>query len=269
VTAPLLLELSRVLDVDLRVLAGGTADAELVATLTEIFGEPLFEDHPLTAADVRALVAASPDVARAIVRLHEGYASTRASLEMLGHQLLDDPQELGNLDRARLSSEQVSDFIQRHGFTPFAYWRIFVGALGLWSGLLPGDAPVALTLPAAAVGAGVIAAALLLARSGSERRIARDAAAGIRRAIELVRGHDARLLGAVGWWAFDIAVLWSCLEAFGDAPSAAVTVTAYFVGMLGNLLPLPGGVGGVADAPPFASAAFSAATRRSASTSWH
>jgi len=115
VTAPLLLELSRVLDVDLRVLAGGTADAELVATLTEIFGEPLFEDHPLTAADVRALVAASPDVARAIVRLHEGYASTRASLEMLGHQLLDDPQELGNLDRARLSSEQVSDFIQRHG----------------------------------------------------------------------------------------------------------------------------------------------------------
>jgi len=85
VTAPLLLELSRVLDVDLRVLAGGTADAELVATLTEIFGEPLFEDHPLTAADVRALVAGSPDVARAIVRLHEGYASTRASLEMLGH----------------------------------------------------------------------------------------------------------------------------------------------------------------------------------------
>jgi predicted transcriptional regulator/transcriptional regulator with XRE-family HTH domain len=115
VTAPLLLELSRVLDVDLRVLAGGSADAELVATLTEIFGEPLFEDHPLTAADVRALVAASPDVARAIVRLHEGYASTRASLEMLGHQLLDDSQELGNLDRARLSSEQVSDFIQRHG----------------------------------------------------------------------------------------------------------------------------------------------------------
>src|SRR5512132_500134 len=66
VTAPLLLELSRVLDVDLRVLAAGSADAELVGTLTEIFSEPLFEDHPLTAADVRALVAASPDVARAI-----------------------------------------------------------------------------------------------------------------------------------------------------------------------------------------------------------
>jgi undecaprenyl-diphosphatase len=28
------------------------------------------------------------------------------------------------------------DYIQRHGFTPFAYWRIFVGALGLWGVLL-------------------------------------------------------------------------------------------------------------------------------------
>ncbi|HET9799835.1 MAG TPA: short-chain fatty acyl-CoA regulator family protein, partial [Gemmatimonadaceae bacterium] len=33
----------------------------------------------------------------------------------LAHRVLDDPQEVGNLDRARLSSEQVSDFIQRHG----------------------------------------------------------------------------------------------------------------------------------------------------------
>lgn len=28
------------------------------------------------------------------------------------------------------------DFISRHGFAPFAYWRIFVGALGLWGVLL-------------------------------------------------------------------------------------------------------------------------------------
>jgi predicted transcriptional regulator/transcriptional regulator with XRE-family HTH domain len=115
VTAPLLLELARVLDVDLRVLSGGSADAELLATLTEIFSEPLFEDHPLTAADLNGLVEANPDVARAIVRLHQGYASTRVSLETLSHRLLDDPQELENIDRARLSSEQVSEFIQRHG----------------------------------------------------------------------------------------------------------------------------------------------------------
>jgi undecaprenyl-diphosphatase len=28
------------------------------------------------------------------------------------------------------------DFIHRHGFAPFAYWRIFVGAIGLWGVLL-------------------------------------------------------------------------------------------------------------------------------------
>jgi undecaprenyl-diphosphatase len=28
------------------------------------------------------------------------------------------------------------DYITRHGFTPFAYWRIFVGAIGLWGVLL-------------------------------------------------------------------------------------------------------------------------------------
>ncbi|RUT30351.1 undecaprenyl-diphosphate phosphatase [Arsenicitalea aurantiaca] len=30
------------------------------------------------------------------------------------------------------------DFISRHGFAPFAYWRIFVGAVGLWALLLFG-----------------------------------------------------------------------------------------------------------------------------------
>jgi hypothetical protein len=115
VTGALLLELARVLDVDLRVLSAGAGDSELLAAITEIFSEPLFEDHPLTAADLSAFVEASPDIARAVVRLHQGYVGTRASLETLGHRLLDEPQEMDNLDRARLSSEQVSDFIQRHG----------------------------------------------------------------------------------------------------------------------------------------------------------
>jgi hypothetical protein len=34
-------------------------------------------------------------------------------------------------------------------------------------------------------------------------------------------------------------------RAFGAAPPAAVVVVAYFVGMLANTLPLPGGIGGV------------------------
>ena len=47
------------------------------------------------------------------------------------------------------------------------------------------------------------------------------------------------------WWAFDIAALWAAFEAFGDSPAVGILVVGYFVGMLANTLPLPGGVGSV------------------------
>ena len=41
-------------------------------------------------------------------------------------------------------------------------------------------------------------------------------------------------------------MLWACFHAFGDeTPPIAVIVMAYFVGMMANVLPLPGGIGGV------------------------
>ena len=58
------------------------------------------------------------------------------------------------------------------------------------------------------------------------------------------------------FWAFQIAVLWAAFHAFGDAPPLAVLVQAFFVGMLGNLLPIPGGVGGVEGGMIGAFAAF-------------
>ena len=67
----------------------------------------------------------------------------------------------------------------------------------------------------------------------------------MRDALEHLRSRDPALLGAVLFWAFQIAVLWAAFHAFGDAPPLAVLVQAFFVGMLGNLLPMPGGVGGV------------------------
>ena len=39
--------------------------------------------------------------------------------------------------------------------------------------------------------------------------------------------------------------LWACFHAFGYSPPPAVIVMAYFVGWIGNTLPLPGGIGGV------------------------
>jgi uncharacterized protein (TIRG00374 family) len=81
-------------------------------------------------------------------------------------------------------------------------------------------------------------------------------AAGVRGAFALVRAREPGLLGAFAWWGCDILVLSASLRAFGAAPEAAVLVTAYFVGQLGNTLPLPGGVGGVEGALIAALVAF-------------
>jgi uncharacterized protein (TIRG00374 family) len=64
-------------------------------------------------------------------------------------------------------------------------------------------------------------------------------------ALEVVRRPHLGLLGAVAYWGFDIATLWGAFHAFGASPATAVVVMAYFVGMLANAIPLPGGVGAV------------------------
>jgi uncharacterized membrane protein YbhN (UPF0104 family) len=138
---------------------------------------------------------------------------------------------------------------------------LVVDGIGLALGIFPGPAPAAVTIAPAAFGAIVIAGALLLARlrpvsaaptDGSARglrargrQVALSVAAGVRGAIGLVRSRESGLLGALGWWGFDIAVLWASFHAFGVAPPVPVIVMAYFVGTLANTLPLPGGIGGV------------------------
>jgi uncharacterized protein (TIRG00374 family) len=69
--------------------------------------------------------------------------------------------------------------------------------------------------------------------------------AGMRDALRHLRHPDPALAGAVLFWAFQVAVLWASFRAFGEAPPLAVLTQAFFVGMFGNLLPMPGGVGGV------------------------
>jgi uncharacterized protein (TIRG00374 family) len=68
---------------------------------------------------------------------------------------------------------------------------------------------------------------------------------GVRTAGDLVRERRLGLLGAVAYWGFDIAVLGVCFHAFGSVVPVAVLVMGYFLGTLGSLLPLPGGIGGV------------------------
>ncbi len=155
---------------------------------------------------------------------------------------------------------------------------LLIDGIGLGTGLFPGGGSFAITIVPA------IAAAVLLAMAGLvallpgdvERRlegwasrsgrlahwVARAAtvpafaASGIRTAIGLIRERNPGLLGALAWWGFDICVLWAMFHAFGSPPPFTVIWMAYFIGMLGNLLPLPGGLGGVEGGMIGAFAAF-------------
>src|SRR4051812_22539495 len=126
---------------------------------------------------------------------------------------------------------------------------LLFGGIGLYTGIIPGGGSFAMTIVPAIFGGAVIAivasAQLVKPGEGRIRRVLAPVGDGVRDARRLVRNGNPGLLGAVMWWAFDIATLWACFEAFGAAPAVGVLVVGYFVGMLANTLPLPGGVGGV------------------------
>jgi uncharacterized protein (TIRG00374 family) len=159
---------------------------------------------------------------------------------------------------------------------------MLVVGLGLRLGIFPGPDPFGLTVVPGVFAGVSIALTLLLSltptdlqrrieaavgRGGWLARLATKAAtlpasmsAGVRHSIDHVRDRDPAILGSIAYWGFNIAVLWASFRAFGESPSWAVIVMGYFVGMLGNLLPLPGGIGGVDGGMIGAFAAFNVDT---------
>jgi uncharacterized protein (TIRG00374 family) len=162
-------------------------------------------------------------------------------------------------------------------------YSVYLGALvvcglGLRFGLFSGGGPVALTLiPAVLSAAGIVlVASMALIPEDFRRRLeqlsqrrgrigrlaARLASApdtigsGVRTAISLVRARRPGLIGAFIYWGFDIAVLGLSFRAFGSTVPVAVLIMGYFLGTLGSLLPLPGGIGGVEGGMIGAFAAF-------------
>jgi uncharacterized protein (TIRG00374 family) len=162
-------------------------------------------------------------------------------------------------------------------YFPYALAVVICG-FGLRIGIFPGEAPITMTLVPAVIALimmGLCALILLVPtdlqrrldgfarRTGWIGRVAQRLAsvpaatsAGLHDAVHHLRSRDPALLGAILYWAFQIAVLGAAFHAFGDAPPLAVLIQAFFVGMLGNLLPIPGGVGGVEGGMIGAFAAF-------------
>ena len=111
-SANLLLALAREFEVDWRGFAAGD-DLRLATDLMEAFGDPVFAEQRIPEREIREFVAGSPEVARAVVRLHHAYTEARASAASIAAQALDR-QDLSGIDRGGLAAEEVSDLIQTH-----------------------------------------------------------------------------------------------------------------------------------------------------------
>ena len=127
---------------------------------------------------------------------------------------------------------------------------LVIAGLGVWLGIgSPKHGVVYGLVPALGTAAG-IAFFVLLPRGIAERVPGRRLKAALRRLGSWVSAAEAtafapnwRVLGAIGYLLFDIAVLWACLKAVGETPPVLALVAGYQIGYLANLVPVPGGLG--------------------------
>ncbi len=146
------------------------------------------------------------------------------------------------------------------------FLALIVVGLGVFVGVIAGRSSAVLTLvPAVITALGVLVVVLLprLLRGLGERGAGADGggwlgraraavrtwltagADGVEQAIELLRAHSfGVIVGSFSYMAFDIAALGCGFAAVGHVPAFGTLVLGYLIGQLGNLVPLPGGVGG-------------------------
>jgi uncharacterized membrane protein YbhN (UPF0104 family) len=169
--------------------------------------------------------------------------------------------------RRDVARRMVAFITLHYAFYPIA---LIVFGILLRTGVLNGKSSVELTIIPAGVAGLLIVVGVLIALipPDLERRLApfahgeraraflKSAAKvpatvgeGFRFAIGLF-AHPSRgglaVLGAAGFWAASIGVLWASFHAFGVHVPLAVVVQGFFLGMVANLFPLaPAGVGAV------------------------
>jgi putative heme transporter len=168
----------------------------------------------------------------------------------------------------RDAARRMIAFISLHyAFYPLA---LIVFGLLLRTGVLNGDNSVELTIIPAAVAGLLLVVGVLVTLIPSDvevrlmphvrgehmrsfvewaSRVPETAGEGFRFALTLFthpRKGGLAVIGAAGFWAFNIGVLWASFHALGIQVPFAVVVQGYFLGMVANLFPLaPAGVGAV------------------------
>jgi uncharacterized protein (TIRG00374 family) len=143
---------------------------------------------------------------------------------------------------------------------------VVVAGVLTFVGVFPGDQSVVFTLVPAVIAAIVIECVWLspkllrtfgkpLTATGRERWLdhirqairhgLQAAADGLDLAKGLLRAHSfGVVVGSSAYLAFDIAALGFGFAAVGHVPPFGTLVMGYLIGQLGNLIPVPGGIGG-------------------------
>jgi uncharacterized protein (TIRG00374 family) len=169
--------------------------------------------------------------------------------------------------RHEVARRMVAFLTLQYVFYPLAL--IVFGVL-LRTGVMPGKASVELTIVPAAISGLVLIFGVLAALIPADLRerltahvhrprsraiadkvakVVETVGEGVRFGFRLLihpgRGGLA-VVGALGYWATNIGILWASFKAYGVHVPLAVVVQGFFLGMVGNLFPLaPGGVGAV------------------------
>jgi uncharacterized protein (TIRG00374 family) len=142
------------------------------------------------------------------------------------------------------------------------FFALIITGFGVFAGVIGGKRSLLLSLmPALITSLGVVLVALsprllrALGERGADAERGRVRAAvrrglatvadGVEQAIALLRSHSfGAVIGSFAYMAFDIAALGFGFAAVGHVPPLGTLVLAYLIGQLGNLIPLPGGIGG-------------------------
>jgi len=163
----------------------------------------------------------------------------------------------GGMPSDKIARRSVAFFLLK-GAVNFTAVAVLGAAMAL--GLLGPDVSIWLTAPFAVVAVLGIVLVLLIPRLGPGEPAGEDASrlrravaasratliGGVTEALALLRRRDPLLIvGAIGYWAWDNAVLWATFHAFGYAPPISIVLMGYLIGQMGGLLPLPGGLGGI------------------------
>jgi uncharacterized protein (TIRG00374 family) len=164
----------------------------------------------------------------------------------------------GGMPAEKIARRTVAFFVIKSGAN---FAAVAVLGIVMWVGVGPHRSALLTLVPAVLAIVAILAVAAIGVLAG--RRAPRDRTGlqgwrrwlafaiealgdGVREAGRILRRRDWRVIvGTLGYWAFDNAVVWACFRAFGESPAITLVLMGYLLGQLGGLLPIPGGIGGI------------------------